>query len=501
MKLLSQLRTSTFQLALLYMVVFATSVFLLLAFIYWRTAGFMAAQTDETIEAEIAGLAEQYRSRGVNGLITIIRERVARDPNAKSIYLLTTDDFLKLAGNIDAWPKDSRSESGWINFTLDESVGWTGSTRLARARVFEVQGGLRLLVGRDVDELTNLKRVIEAAINWGMGITLALALLGGGLMSRSTTRRIEVINTTSRRIMNGHLSLRIPTRGTDDDFDQLAENLNQMLDRIVYLMEGIRHVSDSIAHDLRTPLTRLRNQLENTLITVNNEEAREHVGQAVAEADQLLATFNALLRIARLETRGNAADMKVVSLDELVTDACELYEAPAEDKQQVFEQSLEQGVMIEGDRDLLFQMVSNLIDNAIKYTPEHGRIAVAVRREGSEAIFEVSDSGIGIPDDEKEHVFQRFYRVGKSRSLPGNGLGLSLVSAVAEIHQGRIVLSDTYPGKAAPGLTVTVRMPAFTGVHKRIKATPADPGHAGSEGKAGAEATEGASGSGLETAQ
>ena len=274
--------------------------------------------------------------------------------------------------------------------------------------------------------------------------------------------------------MNGHLSLRIPTRGTEDDFDQLAENLNQMLDRIVYLMEGIRHVSDSIAHDLRTPLTRLRNQLENTLIAVDNDEAREQVGRAVAEADQLLATFNALLRIARLETRGNSADMKVVSLDELVSDACELYEALAEDKEQSFAQSLEQGVMIEGDRDLLFQMISNLIDNAIKYTPEHGSIQVVVRRDGSGAVFEVQDSGIGIPDDEKSQVFQRFYRVGKSRSLPGNGLGLSLVSAVAEIHQGQILLSDTHEGEEPPGLTVTVQMPAYTGVRKRIKATPAE---------------------------
>ncbi len=453
------------------MVVFATSVFLLLAFIYWRTAGFMTAQTDETIEAEIAGLAEQYRGRGINGLITIIRERVARDPNAKSIYLFTTDDYLKLAGNISTWPEEAQTQSGWINFTLDDSVGWSGPERLARARVFEVQGGLRLLVGRDVDDLTTLKRLIETAINWGMGITLALALLGGFMMSRSTTRRIEVINNTSRKIMNGHLSLRIPTRGTQDDFDQLAENLNQMLDRIVYLMEGIRHVSDSIAHDLRTPLTRLRNQLENTLMSVDNDEAREQAGRAVAEADQLLATFNALLRIARLETRGNAADMKQVSLGLLVGDACELYEALAEDKHQQFRQEVEQQVMIEGDRDLLFQMVSNLIDNAIKYTPEGGEIRVVVKVEGREAVFEVSDSGIGIPDSEKDQVFQRFYRVGKSRSLPGNGLGLSLVSAVAEIHQGRIVLSDNHPGEENPGLTVQIRLPEYRGDTKRIKAT------------------------------
>ncbi|MDI9243974.1 HAMP domain-containing sensor histidine kinase [Marinobacter sp. CHS3-4] len=471
MKLLSQLRTSSFQLALLYMVVFATSVFLLLAFIYWRTAGFMTAQTDETIEAEIAGLAEQYRGSGINGLISIIRERVARDPNAKSIYLLTTDDFLKLAGNIETWPEGSRSESGWINFTLNDSVGWSGPERLARARIFEVQGGLRLLVGRDVDELTNLKRLIEGAINWGMGITLALALLGGFLMSRSTTRRIEVINNTSRRIMNGHLSLRIPTRGTDDDFDQLAENLNQMLDRIVYLMEGIRHVSDSIAHDLRTPLTRLRNQLESTLMSVDNDEARDQAAKAVAEADQLLSTFNALLRIARLETRGNSADMKPVSLGELVADACELYEAVAEDKEQNFEHSVDSEVSIEGDRDLLFQMVSNLIDNAIKYTPEHGQIRVEVRKEGNDAVFEVGDSGIGIPDDEKDQVFQRFYRVGKSRSMPGNGLGLSLVSAVAEIHQGTIRLSDHHENAEYPGLKVTISMPAYAPGRKRLKDT------------------------------
>ena len=440
MKLLSQLRTSTFQLALLYMVVFATSVFLLLAFIYWRTAGFMTAQTDETIEAEIAGLAEQYRGRGVNGLITIIRERVARDPNAKSLYLLTTDEYLKLAGNLNGWPV----------------------------------GGLRLLVGRDVDDLNTLKALIETAINWGMGITLALALLGGFMMSRSTTRRIEVINNTSRKIMNGHLSQRIPTRGTQDDFDQLAENLNQMLDRIVYLMEGIRHVSDSIAHDLRTPLTRLRNQLETTLMLVDNDEARDQAAKAVAEADQLLATFNALLRIARLETRGNTtADLRPVSLGLLVRDACELYEAVSEDKFQTFTQDIDDEVTVEGDRDLLFQMVSNLIDNAIKYTPEEGEIVVRVVIESGAAIFEVADSGIGVPDDEKGQIFQRFYRVGKSRSLPGNGLGLSLVSAVAEIHQGTIGVFDHHPGAGHPGLRVRVTLPRYNPQKRRVKSVAA----------------------------
>lgn len=467
MKILSQLRTSTFQLALLYMVVFATSVFLLLAFIYWRTAGFMTGQTDQTIEAEITGLAEQYRSRGINGLIAIIRERVARDPNGKSLYLFTTGDYIKLAGNLSAWPNKVQVNNGWINFMLDDQVGWMGKPHLARARVFEVQGGLRLLVGRDVQELMTLKHLIERAVDWGMGITLGLALVGGFMISRSTSRRIEVINQTSRRIMNGHLALRIPTRGTGDDFDQLAENLNQMLDRIVHLMEGVRHVSDSIAHDLRTPLTRLRTQLENTLLTVQDEGARDQVARAVSEADQLLATFNALLRIARLEMTGRSNDKAPLQLGPLVKDACELYEVLAEEKSQSLVLDIRQDVMVEADRDLLFQAVSNLIDNAIKYTPENGTIDIMVSQEGNDALLEVADSGIGVPDSEKSKVFERFYRVAKSRSLPGNGLGLSLVSAVVDMHQGRIELADHYPGKPQPGLSITVRLPRFRPARKR----------------------------------
>ncbi|MFE8070154.1 ATP-binding protein [Marinobacteraceae bacterium S3BR75-40.1] len=459
MKIPSLLRTSTFQLALLYMVVFASSVFVLLAFIYWQTAGFISEQTDETIEAEIVGLAEQYRSRGINGLISIIRERVSRDPQGKSLYLFTTKDYRKLAGNLAHWPNTRTVTNGWINFQLDESMGWKGEPREARARVFEVQGGLRLLVGRDVQELATLRDLIERAINWGMAITLALALVGGIMMSRGTTRRIEVINGTAQRIMNGDLSLRIPTRGTEDDFDQLADNLNQMLDRIVYLMEGIRHVSDNIAHDLRTPLTRLRSKLENTLLVVDDPQAQEEVGRAVEEADQLLATFNALLRIARLETGGKQFEKSPVQLGDLVNDAVELYEALAEDKEQAIKCRVDNNPVVMGDRDLLFQMISNLIDNAIKYTPEGGEIRIEVGAYDGEAVLEVADSGQGIPDDEKKKVFQRFYRVTKSRSKPGNGLGLSLVNAVMDIHSGRVELRDRFEGQEQPGLRVILTFP------------------------------------------
>ncbi len=431
----------------MYMALFATSVFFLMGFIYWSTAGYMSSQTDETIETEIIGLAEQYQRQGLNGLISVIRERIARDPNGKAVYLFTARDFIKLAGNISEWPEDSEVQEGWLNFTLDQSLGWhTEDPRPARARVFIVPGGLRLLVGRDINEFMGVKQVVERAINWGMGITLALALAGGIMMSRGTARRVELINQTSQRIMKGNLALRIPDRGTNDDFDQLARNLNAMLDRIVQLMEGIRHVSDNIAHDLRTPLTRLRNNLENALIKVETETERELVASAMAEADQLLGTFNALLRIARLEVGSRVASFTRFSMTELVHDAAELYEALAEDKAQSLRLVVKPEIWIVGDRDLLFQTLCNLIDNAIKYTPEGGSIEVSLEDNEREIYLTVADSGEGIPEEERERVFDRFYRVAKSRSTPGNGLGLSLVLAVMEIHYAQIRLDDNHPG-------------------------------------------------------
>ena len=298
------------------------------------------------------------------------------------------------------------------------------------------------------------KELVERAINFGMAITFALAMFGGIMMSRSTSKRVELINQTSQNIMRGNLSLRIPDRGTNDEFDQLARNLNEMLDRIVHLMEGVRHVSDNIAHDLRTPLTRLRNQLENTLLTVDRDQDREQVGKSVAEADQLLATFNALLRIARLEVGDKVSNFEIFNLSELAQDAAELYEALAEDKQQKFSIMIEPDVAIMGDRDLLFQTLCNLIDNAIKYTPEDGEIDISLTSNEEETFLSVADSGIGIPEEERERVFLRFYRGAKSRSLPGFGLGLSLVLAVMDLHQGKITLTDN-----EPGLRIELRFP------------------------------------------
>jgi signal transduction histidine kinase len=274
-------------------------------------------------------------------------------------------------------------------------------------------------------------------------------------MSRGMLRRIELINQTSRNIMAGDLSQRIPIRGSGDELDQLAGNLNTMIDEIERLMDGIRHVSDNIAHDLRTPLTRLRNRLEQLLVDLEDGSPyRSQVEQGIAEADQLLATFAALLRIARIEAGGHKARFKPVDLAALVGDAAELYEALAEEKQLRFSTRVDASVSLEGDRDLLFQALTNLIDNAIKYTPAGGEVSLELMRVGKTADIAVSDTGSGIAETERDKVGQRFYRLESSRNTPGSGLGLSLVKAVAKLHRATLLLEDN-----APGLKATLRLP------------------------------------------
>lgn len=423
------------------MILFAGSVLLLLSFIYWATAGYMARQTDATIEAEITGLSEQYQRRGLAGLVTIITERIARDPNGSSIYLFAAPDYTPLAGNLSHWPQVAKTPDGWLNFQLKDK-----QLHAARARPFVLRGGLHLLVGRDIRELKEIQTLIQNAFSWGLAFTLALGLIGGLMMSWSMVRRIDAINQTSRQIMTGDLSRRIPTKGTGDDFDQLADNLNAMLDQIEKLMAGVRQVSDNIAHDLRTPLTRLRNRLE--------QGSDPLFEQCIADADQLLSTFNALLRIARIESGSHQSRQERVDLETLVQDASELYEALAEEKNQSLSLHLETGLEINGDRDLLFQALANLLDNAVKYTPSGGKINITLQQKQGFVEIIVADNGSGIPVAAREKVLQRFYRLEAARNSPGNGLGLSLVAAVASLHHGQLRLEDN-----APGLRVVLVVP------------------------------------------
>jgi signal transduction histidine kinase len=294
--------------------------------------------------------------------------------------------------------------------------------------------------------LVRTRDLVINAVIWGIAITGALALTGGVAMSRSTTRRIESINQTSREISEGALDRRIPTRGTDDEFDQLALQLNEMLDRNQSLMEGLRHVSDNIAHDLRTPLTRLRQTLEGMEEScLSDTEHKDQVDRAIREADGLLSIFNALLRISQIEAGGRRENFGKVDLTALLTDVAELYEPVAEEKNLKLALYCDTAAEIDGDRDLLFQAIANLADNAIKYSPPDSTITLrAVDRTVS-----VSDTGPGIPDHAREEVFRRFHRLEVARSTPGSGLGLSLVEAVAHLHDGSVRVEDNHPGLTA----------------------------------------------------
>ena len=440
------LKSATFRLAFLYMLLFGGSVALLLGFLYWATVGVLSEQVDETIQADIKGLAEQYKQRGVRGIAAIIDERVRKDPGGRTVYLLTDPTRRPLVGNLSGWPTATPDDDGWIAFELLDRDTADGRPHLARARRFVLQGGLNLLVGREVRELERTRHMIINAMIWGIAITLALALAGGIAMSRGTARRIEAINQTSRDIMSGDLDRRIPAGGTNDEFDQLAGNLNAMLDRIQGLMEGLRHVSDNIAHDLRTPLTRLRGRLEELDDrALSASERSRRIDAAVAEADALLSMFNALLRITQIEAGGRRDNFAAVDLAELLNDVAELYEPVAQEKGLSFSAHCEAASSVTGDRDLLFQAVANLADNAIKYTPAGG--SVTLHTSGKSVT--VSDTGPGVPEEAREDVFRRFHRLEKSRSQPGSGLGLSLVKAVAQLHGGTVRLEDNRPGLKA----------------------------------------------------
>jgi signal transduction histidine kinase len=459
MRLPKLLRTSTFQLALIYVMLFAGSVMILMGFMYWATVGYMARQTEETIEAEITGLAEQYRLQGLNGLVRAITERIKSDPAGSGLYLFAAPDFRPLAGNLAAWPeltpapftRNTRDASAsqqpppphWVTFVREDP---RGREIPARARVFTLRGDLHLLVGRDVREIVAMRALFRRALFLGLGVTIALALAGGLTMSRSTLRRLDAINQTCGRIMSGDLSLRIPTRGADDEIDRLASSVNAMLDRIEQLMDGVRHVADGIAHDLRTPLTRLRASLEELRAQTSLTDAgRAAADTALAEADSLLSTFAALLRIARIESGSVTPALVELSLDEVVRDACDLYRAVAEERGLTLT-LFDQPVRVRGDRDLLFQALVNALDNAVKYTPEEGRIDVRVQPQDRHARVVIGDTGRGIPEAEREKVLQRFYRLERDQETPGSGLGLSLVHAVATMHHGTLELGDNTPG-------------------------------------------------------
>ncbi|MFQ5715686.1 MAG: ATP-binding protein [Nitrospinales bacterium] len=442
--------SSTVRFAAVYMALFGASVLLLFAFVYWATAGYLERQARAVIETDAAGLMDRYRSNGGEALKQSIARRVAKTYGKESVYLLADRDGKVLAGNLDEWPAGESGSNRWLNMGIedyDAEEEGEEDEHWALAYTAQLSGGLRLLVGRDARELEEEKEHIMEALGWAFVITLVLGLAGGVAISVRMLRRIEAINETSRKIISGDLFRRIPIGGSGDEFDQLAQNLNAMLDQIQMLMDGIRQVSDNIAHDLRGSLTRLRGQLDVLQTRSTGSDAdRAIVDKVVKEADGLLATFNALLRIARIEARGRRAGFSQVDLKTVILDVVELYEPLITEKGQNLEVKLDEGLTIPGDRDLLFQAFANLLDNATKYMPDNGRIDVELGRSLNDAWVVVADTGRGIPKGARDKVFQRFFRLEEGREVSGSGLGLSLVAAVVKLHHGAIQLEDNDPG-------------------------------------------------------
>jgi signal transduction histidine kinase len=434
-------RTSAFQLALVYAAIFLLSVFFLFGILYWTTIGSVSRQIDATIETEILGLAEQYERRGLNGLVDVLTERVNRSSDGGSIYLFADSSLRPIAGNLRRWPSVTLVADGQIEF--DTSDG-DGQTIRYRANILSVGPNYRLLVGRDVRELVQLNTVFKRAGIWGVAVVLVLAFTGGVFMSFSAQRKLAGINRTARRIIDGDLSQRVPITGARDEYDDLAININEMLAQIEALLGNVRHVGDSVAHDLKTPLTRLRNRLES--LAGSGVPISAELEKCVAESDSLLATFNALLRIARIESGAYRTAFSTTELTGIVEGACDLYQAAAEQKDISLNFSSTAACPIYGDSELLAQAVTNLLDNSVKYTPAGGTIDIAIREKANNLELSVTDSGLGVPEEDHRRIQQRFIRLDAARSKPGNGLGLSLVQAVADQHRGRLEMENLQPG-------------------------------------------------------
>ena len=465
-------RTTAFKLSLAYLVIFAVGAGVVLGGIDWDVNQLLDAQIGQTIEAEINGLTEQYDSGGIRQLVSTV-ERRTEQPGS-SLYLVTSFAGEPLAGNVATLPPGVIDHPGLIEITY-ERRNEARASHLALAQVFLLPSGFRLLVGRDLEERENLRNVMIHALFTSLFWVMLVGLLGGLVMSFRILRRVDAMNASAKSIMTGDLARRLPLAGTGDELDRLAENLNTMIGRIAGLMVGMREVSDNIAHDLRTPLTRLRNGAEAALRSDGDpERQQEALEKVIGEADGLIAVFNALLMIARAEAGAGRDGLAAGDVGAVVAEVVELYEPSAEEEGASVRSEIEPGVPVLLNRELLGQALANLIDNALKYgLPSGGapaEVAVSVRRAGERVEISVADRGAGIPAADRARVLDRFVRLEGSRSRPGSGLGLSLATAIARLHGGDLALDDN-----GPGLRVTMTLPVAAAPSGAVRVARARP--------------------------
>ena len=457
-------RTTAFKLSAIYIGVFSAFAVAFILYISYSTNALLTEQLHATIAAEILGLAEQGRSGGLIAIVDVVEQR-SHQPGA-SLYLITDVNGRILAGNVSEVPANLLEQSGMGPITIPyRRYEDSGETHHAMVQVLRLPGGFRMLVGRDLGEREEFRAIIGRSLMWAVALMIGLALVSWFFVSRRVLKRIDSVSATSRRIMSGDLSGRLEVTGTGDEFDRLAESLNAMLERIEHLLLGLKDVSDNIAHDLKTPLTRLRNRVETALAGPASVDAYQAALEGtIEELDRLIQIFNALLMIARIEAGTPDGEMTEVEAGAILRDVAELYEPLADERGIEIAVAAPQPVNLTASRELLGQAIANLIDNAIKYAPVCDgekrpiRIVLSAAQEGEHAVIRVIDNGLGIAAADRDRVLQRFVRLEKSRSQPGIGLGLSLVAAVARLHHGTVELGD-----GDPGLVVTLRLPIQAG--------------------------------------
>ncbi|MEM7289146.1 MAG: HAMP domain-containing sensor histidine kinase [Pseudomonadota bacterium] len=456
----SLFRVTAVRLSIIYTLIFGIFAVGVVGYMTGATVNLLRDQIEESINQEVQGLARIYSQRGLRALIGTL-ERRARSPGA-NLYAVTSPSGEILGGNVPQFERDVMRKIGWTKrpFGYERYGDDDDRKNRAIARIIEVPNGLRILVGRDIGDTEGFRHVIRRGFVLALGTMLALGVLTWLFVGRRALKRIDEVSQSSVKIMGGDRSERLPVTGSGDEFDRLSGSLNQMLDRIHQLDDGLKQMSDNIAHDLKTPITRLRNKADEALSIKNNPTGREAALEAIiADCDQIVRTFDALLMISRVESGSTVARMAEVDLASILEEVHELYEAIAEEEGITLAIDLAEAAdsLINGNRELLAQALSNLIDNAMKYgqaEDKDAQILLSLRKTDNQVILSVADNGPGVADEDLDRVKGRFVRLDKSRNKSGNGLGLSLVDAIAGLHGGTLTLEN-----GNPGMKASIRLP------------------------------------------
>jgi signal transduction histidine kinase len=443
---LGLLHSAGVRFAAIYAVLLSISVGALALFLWWETAGLLNRQTEAAIATDAQSLGEHWEMGGLRALAQTIEDRLSQNVDDDAIYLLTDAAMQPIAGNLQAWPRVATETDTEYEVPVERA----GMRSLAKVQRFDLAGGFHLLVGRDVQVRARLSTLLTSALLWAVLVVVAMASVGAYIVRGLFRRTLANVSATAAAIAGGDFSRRVRLTGRGDEFDQLAETINDMLDRITRLMDGVRQVSNAIAHDLRTPITRARARLEDAMFHAGSEaELRTAIERATVDLDGIVAVFQGLLRIAEIEAGSRRAAFAAFDAAPVLASVVELYEAVAEDRGLSVLLDMPPALPMHGDRELLQQAVANLIDNAVKFSPPGQPVQVSARQTQTGTDIVVADHGPGIPPQDRERATERFFRGESARSTPGAGMGLALVQAIAQLHGGSLELEDAMPGLRA----------------------------------------------------